>query len=259
MPAAVAGEFQRLAETTSSTPDDKHDWEFLDGDLYKFEQAATSCLQEPVVVDELVAYLRGRQSKTPGEDGVTLGMVKALGPEAMQMLADAATELFQRQAFPEDMRTAVLVPLFKLLHGTEEQHQQVTNYRPIALQSALIKLIMGVWVKRIEEAQGGDHVSAEQAGWQSGKSCHSCLRKFLNARSQADIRARHGRKGPALRLLSRYSQSVRFPAPRSAGEGVAATEGTPGRCRSGGRGDARCSCVDKTYCPSLRTRTTWCS
>ena len=91
---------------------------------------------------ELECILAKINNITPGEDGVTYGMIKNMPVKAKEFLLRVFNRFFRESYFPPIWNRSTVIPIPK--HGKNPNSPK--SYRPISLTSCLCKLI--VWEPR---------------------------------------------------------------------------------------------------------------
>ena len=105
-----------------------------------------------------------KRGKAPGPDNITPDVLRDAGPSILKPLANLYTECLKQNKIPESWHSAIVI----LLHKKGDQ-QDLANYRPISLLSALYKLFTKILTNRIAK-QLDDNQPREQAGFRSGYS-----------------------------------------------------------------------------------------
>ena len=144
----------RLAQTFSNTSSNSnYTQEFQD---YKRIQEQShinfdSDNLEPYNRNFTLKDLQNQLSKTkntsPGGDGIYYQMIKKLPEKAMQHLCNVYNKFYQQSYFPQQWKTAIIVPIPK----PGKCHSVSTNYRPIALTSCLCKIFERMLNERLME------------------------------------------------------------------------------------------------------------
>ena len=107
-------------------------------------------------------------------------MLKALPPDLMQNLADGITRMLQTGAIHPSMKVGVVSHLLKDPGTTGKATRQLTSYRPITLQSNLVKLASSVFVKRVKQRSNEANISDCQRGWRGHKGTHESARLLMD-------------------------------------------------------------------------------
>lgn len=124
--------------------------------------------QEEVAIVTVAEVLRAikfmKKGKCPGEDNITIEMIKLGGLDLIRELAELFTQCLHSNKIPEAWNNANIILIFK-----KGDKREVKNYRPISLLSVLYKIFTKIILMRIqnklEEGEG-----KEQAGFRSGYS-----------------------------------------------------------------------------------------
>ena len=100
---------------------------------------------DPVDPQEIFNILMGLPNKySSGIDEIPIYVIKFAGKFLAEPLADITNECLSTQVFPEDLKKAKLVPVFK-----KGDCQNVSNYRPVSLLPAVSKVFERVIYNRL--------------------------------------------------------------------------------------------------------------
>lgn len=114
-------------------------------------------------------------NKSPGIDGISAFTLKAISDHISPVLTYIFNFSFEQGEFPQSLKTAVVVPLFKKGDTTN-----LNNYRPISLLSCFSKILEKIVKKRILNFLNKHTVfSLNQFGFIEGKSTEDALLKFF--------------------------------------------------------------------------------
>ena len=102
------------------------------------------------VTADQVAHIIARlpNGKAAGPDGIPNELLKAVAPDIKEDLANAISELFSRGNLPPTYKESLTAVLRK---EQKDDYSLPCNYRPIALQSSLAKLVEKIVADRITE------------------------------------------------------------------------------------------------------------
>lgn len=90
-----------------------------------------------VTEDQVIKYINSlRGGSGPGADGITVETLKTMANEIVKPLTFLINKSLQEGIFPEACKLAIISPIYKGNKKTDVQ-----NYRPIALQSNISKII----------------------------------------------------------------------------------------------------------------------
>ena len=91
---------------------------------------------------DIVHNAKGKSSK--GEDGITMCLVKKVISYILVPLKHISNSSLEQGIFPDDMKIARVIPLFKA-----GDKQNVSNYRPISLLPQFSKILEKVFNNRL--------------------------------------------------------------------------------------------------------------
>ena len=86
-----------------------------------------------------------KNGKVPGKDEVTGEMIKGGGKKVVDWIWRLRKKAFESCVVPEDWRSAVIVPLYKV----KGERTECSNYRGISLLSVVGKIYAEILVDRI--------------------------------------------------------------------------------------------------------------
>ena len=99
----------------------------------------------PVTDDELLTIVHKCKSKaSKGYDGIDMNLVKKIIPFILVPLKHICNSSLEQGVFPDDMKIARVIPLFK-----SGDDQTVSNYRPISLLPQFSKILENIFNSRI--------------------------------------------------------------------------------------------------------------
>lgn len=94
----------------------------------------------PVTDDELLTIVHKYKSKaSKGYDGIDMNLVKKIIPFILVPLKHICNSSLEQGVFPDDMKIARVIPLFK-----SGDDQTVSNYRPISLLPQFSKILENI-------------------------------------------------------------------------------------------------------------------
>lgn len=126
-----------------------------------------------VTPEELLKIIKGMANKhSSGWDGISMNVIKKCAPYIAHPLCEVVNCSFREGTFPENLKLAVIKPLFK----NKGERTDPGNYRPIALTSSVAKVIEKCFANRIDEYfQENDLYNPNQHGFRRGKSTVTAL------------------------------------------------------------------------------------
>lgn len=122
-------------------------------------------LEAPFTVDELRPILkRAREESSPGMDGLTYPLLRALGDDGLAQICLLGNALFRGHQLPagEPMLRGVLLP-------KKGDLSRLGNYRPLSIATAAFRLLGGAISDRLQAASN-EVVHAAQTGFIVGRS-----------------------------------------------------------------------------------------
>lgn len=129
----------------------------------------------PTDSSEILNIIDDMGRTAPGADGLTGHILKVLGPAIVKPLVHITNLCFQEGKFPENLKSALVVPIYKSGDKTLPQ-----NYRPISLLSNVSKIIEIVLHKRIYDFLESENlISKTQFGFRKGHSTEYAVIYFM--------------------------------------------------------------------------------
>jgi len=116
-------------------------------------------------LDEVLKDMSG--GKSPGMDGFAVDYLKTLrkAPRQKELLVRLFNVFFEKKQLPEEWKQSTVTLIYK-----DGDENDVSNYRPISLQSTLYKTYSGVLTKRLQSLiRENKLLSFSQSGWQFNK------------------------------------------------------------------------------------------
>jgi hypothetical protein len=120
----------------------------------------------PVTVHELLLTVNGLQSKKSKDClGLNMSLIKDLFPNIVNPLLDICNKSLQQGIFPDKMKVAKVIPIFKA--GDKSCY---SNYRPISLLPQFSKILEKIYTNRLDNfLSKHEIISTNQYGFQ--KNC----------------------------------------------------------------------------------------
>ena len=146
-----------------------HDWKYY---CDKIERNTRTLFMNPCTEFELQKLIKNLPSKTSsGHDNISNVLLKSIGDYLVTPLTRIFNDSIQLGIFPEIMKLADIVPLYKL----KEKYLE-TNYRPISLLTTMSKLLEKiVYVRVYEFLNSSDQFYESQYGFRSSHSCDNAV------------------------------------------------------------------------------------
>ncbi|MEE4247924.1 MAG: reverse transcriptase family protein, partial [Kangiellaceae bacterium] len=146
-------------------PDDTDPCTFIQGAV------RNSMFLQPVDAVELGNTILQLKNKSPGWDGICADPVKAACDCLVEPLLHIVNLSFIHGTFPDDLKVAQVVPLYK-----KGSPMELGNYRPISLLPLFSKVFEKLIHKRIMKfVEDNSILSPHQFGFQSGKNTSMAL------------------------------------------------------------------------------------
>ena len=140
------------------------------------------------------AEVRGRlkalqKRKSPGGDAVTAEMLQLFAHDdddpVLLFLVDAVSQFLDTGFLTDDLKTGIVKHLLKNAGATEQEMLLLTKYRPITMQSVIVKLAASIFVHRVRSQSHDGNRHPQQRGWKSRLGTHEAARVLLSATSIA--------------------------------------------------------------------------
>ena len=145
-PYNITNTFNEFFSTIGENYANKHNCTQQESDdlLQNIAQNKYSLFLEPCNMDEIKSVIRNLPQKTSsGYDNISNILLKKLGDSLLSPLNIIFNRSLSEGKFPETMKKADLVPLYK----SKDEHE-CTNYRPISLLLTLSKLLKKDYVQK---------------------------------------------------------------------------------------------------------------
>ena len=99
---------------------------------------------EPVYEQEVLNLISSLKSSSAGNDNISATLLKLCSPSITPPLTHICNLSLQEGAFPDEMKIANVIPLFK-----SENPQMFNNYRPVSVLCALSKAFEKIMYYRL--------------------------------------------------------------------------------------------------------------
>lgn len=103
-------------------------------------------LNMDICIEELTRAIQTTRPTSPGEDGISVKLLRALQFPQLQKLLAAFNKCFSSCHVPQSWRTCVIVPVRK----PGKTCREILSYRPIALTPVLCKIFERILVARLQ-------------------------------------------------------------------------------------------------------------
>ena len=122
----------------------------------------------PFSLEEMKSALNNSSESSPGEDLISIPIIKHLHPNALKCLLDIYNNIWNSNFFPPEWRQAVVIPFLKPGKNLNDP----SNYRPIALTSCICKLMERMVNTRLMwYLEKENFLSIDQYGFRKNGSC----------------------------------------------------------------------------------------
>lgn len=130
----------------------------------------------PTDINEVSNIIKSLNSnKCPGIDGISAFLLKVVNQHISHVLTYIFNLSFESGMFPESLKTAIVIPLFKKGDKTD-----INNFRPISLLSCFSKILEKIVKKRLLNfLNKNNFFSQNQFGFIEKKSTEDALLKFF--------------------------------------------------------------------------------
>ena len=158
-----------------------------DHTAYLPQQTNDSIYLRPVESTEIKGYIKDLKNKATSDTKIGALKVAYEIPNFIEVLTDVVDSSFSQGIFPEQLKTAKVVPIHK-----DGKKTDVSNYRPISLLSTFSKLYEKAMYTRIYEFFESNNTLYEmQYGFRRGRSCEHALltaqNTLLNSLNKKEI------------------------------------------------------------------------
>ena len=179
-PGSITKEFSEFFSTigekyANSMENNSHE---INNYLHKIENCPRTMYLTPTTIPEIKSLIKNLPPKTSsGCDDISNTLLKKLAPALLEPLTIIFNKSLIEGTFPERMKLADVVPLFK----TKDQ-QLPTNYRPISMLLTISKLLEKVMYTRTYnflEITGQLYQS--QYGFRKGHSCENAVSELVSS------------------------------------------------------------------------------
>ena len=128
-------------------------------------------------VEEIHYLIKSLPNKTSsGHDSISNNLLKKLSPSILEPLAIIFNKSLETGIFPEEMKMADVVPLYK-----SKAEYECTNYRPISLLLTISKLLEKLMYKRIYYfLEQTDQLYQSQYGFRKSHSSETAIMELAS-------------------------------------------------------------------------------
>ena len=150
----------------------------IDHYLNKMQKSDSTLFLAPTSVEEIHYLIKSLPNKTSSDhDSVSNNLMKKLSPSILEPLAIIFNKSLETGVFPEQMKMADVVPLYK-----SKSEYECTNYRPISLLLTISKLLEKLMYKRTYYFLGQtDQLYQSQYGFRKSHSCETAIMELASS------------------------------------------------------------------------------
>ena len=145
--------------------------------LSTIPQNERSIFLDPTDSTEIVTLINELVPKnSSGHDNLSNKLLKKLLPAIVEPLTIIFNKSLTEGVFPEAMKKADVVPLYKA-----KDQQETNNYRPISLLLTISKLLEKIMYKRTYTfLETSDQISKSQYGFRTAHSCENAICELIS-------------------------------------------------------------------------------
>ena len=144
----------------------------IDSYLDNILTANKSLFLAPTTLEEIHYLIKSLPNKSSsGHDSISNNLLKKLSPSILEPLTIIFNKSLETGIFPEEMKKADVVPLYK-----SKAEYECTNYRPISLLLTISKLLEKLMYKRTYHfLEQTDQLYQSQYGFRKSHSCETAI------------------------------------------------------------------------------------
>ena len=141
------------------------------------DTSESSIFLYPTTSSEILKLIDSLPNKnSSGHDNISNTMLKSLSQSIIVPLEIIYNKSIAEGIFPEDMKKADIVPLYK-----SKNRQECSNYRPISLLITLSKLLEKLIYKRVYQfLEKTGQIFPSQYGFRTAHSCENAVSELLS-------------------------------------------------------------------------------
>ena len=172
----VANEFNHFFTNIGPKLADTIDSTSKTYDKFMRESVRNNMFIKPVTEEELLSTIKNIESKTSLDYlGVSMRLVKQILPTIMYQFLDICNKSFQQGIFPDAMKLAKIIPIFK--SGDKSSYN---NYRPISLLPQFSKILEKLFTTRLDAFLDKNEIlDSSQYGFQKNRSTSSAVLELI--------------------------------------------------------------------------------
>ena len=130
----------------------------------------------PATPEEIIFTVRTFENKGPGDDGISVKLLKAVVRTTATALAHILNLSFDTGVYPDKLKISHIIPVFKAGDA-----MLCNNYRPISILSSINKVFEKILFKRMTKFfEKYKLLSNCQFGFRTGKSTEHALADVVN-------------------------------------------------------------------------------
>ena len=149
----------------------------LENYLKDLNQHTHSMFLSPTTTHEILTLIQNLRNKTSsGYDNINNLLLKQLAAHIAVPLEIIFNKSIEEGKFPESMKKADIVPLYK-----NKDKQECSNYRPISLLITLSKLLEKIVYRRVYQfLEKSEQIFPSQYGFRTSHSCENAVSELLS-------------------------------------------------------------------------------
>jgi hypothetical protein len=122
--------------------------------------------------------------KSPGYDGISSQVIKAIGTEISEPLSHIFNLTFLSGTIPDDLKIALVTPIFKA-----NENNEFKNYRPISVLTCFSKLLEKLMYKRlISHIEKNKILTQNQYGFRENRSTELAIIELVTGQNHPSNR-----------------------------------------------------------------------
>ena len=150
----------------------------IDHYLNKMQRLTSTLFLAPTSEEEIHYLINSLPNKaSSGHDSISNNLLKKISPSILEPLAIIFNKSLNTGVFPEEMKLADVVPLYK-----SKAEYECTNYRPISFLLTISKLLEKLMYKRTYHfLEQTDQLYQSQYGFRKSHSCETAIMELASS------------------------------------------------------------------------------
>ena len=146
--------------------------------LNKMQRSTSTLFLAPTSEEEIHYLINSLPNKArSGHNSISNNLLKKISPSILEPLAIIFNKSLNTGVFPEEMKLADVVPLYK-----SKAEYECTNYRPISLLLTISKLLEKLMYKRTYHfLEQTDQLYQSQYGFRKSHSCETAIMELASS------------------------------------------------------------------------------